>query len=50
MSEAIHAAAHPGRGKQDAEQEADAAEGAEAEDVVPEGDTKTEAAGKDGDA
>ena len=51
VSEAIHAAAHPGRGKQDVEPEADAdvaesavvAEGAEASD-------ETEAAGKDGDA
>ena len=58
VSEAIHAAAHPGRGKQDAEPEADAdvaesavaAEGAEAESAAAEGSDETEAGGKDGDA
>jgi small subunit ribosomal protein S17 len=51
VSEAIHAAAHPGRGKQDAEPEADAAEGAvDAEGAGSEGDAETEAAGKDDDA
>ena len=56
VSEAIHAAAHPGRGKQDAEPEADAdvaesavaAEAAEAEDAAA--SDETEAGGKDGDA
>jgi len=58
VSEAIHAAAHPGRGKQDAEPEADAdvaesavaAEDAEAGSAAAEGSDETEAAGKDGDA
>jgi small subunit ribosomal protein S17 len=49
LSEAIHGAAHPGRGKHDAETEGDAAAG-EAGDSGEANESETEAAGKDGDA
>jgi small subunit ribosomal protein S17 len=51
VSEAIHAAAHPGRTRHDAEAEPDAdTADAEASNVDADADAEAEAAGKDGDA
>ena len=52
VSEAIHAAAHPGRARHEAEADADAPNGDAESDAAgaPESEVATEADGKDGDA